>query len=281
MSRYYMREAMPLVLCGACLTVVVERSEEAREIYREIVESYRLPDIEAGFRRLGRELPPRSVIAMWRRNMDELKSRQSENREEATVLLPDGDFFARLNDEASAYSYAFEQWFNLDREEILSPDFRHWCELINSLIGVGFNRESDRDQGIQKVTGEKSPFLFFAIHIRAFADHKGVGVINDDTTKVVRIGGTTYDLTTLLAVRPTTRRHRLWTRSYKQRSYSLVHDHKIARSARWWYESRVVYSSPEEFWKNEWSEENRIWDWSNLSNAIRGCDEAVGYPRGN
>lgn len=274
-----MREAMPLVVCGACLTVVLEKSEEAREIYRQIVESYRLPDIEAAFRKLKCELPPRSVVAMWKDNVEDLRRRQSEQKEEAGLLLPDGDFFARMKDKASAYSYAFEQWFNLEREEILSPDFRRWCELISSLIGVGFNRESDRAQGIQKVAAEKSPFLFFAIHIRAFADHKGVGVTNDDTINVVRIGGTTYDLTTLLAVRPTTRRHRVWTRSYKQRSYRLVHDYKIARSAEWWYQSRVVYSSPEEFWKNEWSEDKNIWDWSNLSNAIRPCDEALGYPR--
>jgi hypothetical protein len=249
--RYYLPEAMPLVLCGACLTVVLEKSEEARGIYREIVESYRLPDIEAAFKKLRRELPPREVIAMWKENVEALRSRQSENKEEARLLLPDGDFFTRLNDKTSGYSYAFEKWFNLDREEILSPNFRHWWELINSLIRVGFNRKSDRDEGIYKVTGEKSAFLFFAIDMRAFAEHRGVGVVNDDRAKVVRIGETTYDLTTLLAVRPMTRRHRLWTKSYKQAGYRLVHDHKIERSAGWWYESRVVYSSPEQFYKDE------------------------------
>jgi hypothetical protein len=185
-----------------------------------------------------------------------------------------------LNDKASGYSYAFETWFNLEKEEILSPDFRHWWELINSLIRVGFNRKSDGDEGIYKVTGENSPFLFFAIHIRAFAEHRGVGVVNDDRAKAMMIGGTTYDLTTLLAVRPTTRRHRLWTKSYKQAGYRQVHDRKIERSARWWYESRVVHSSPVEFWRHKWSERENLWDWSNLSNAIQPCDEALGYPRG-
>jgi hypothetical protein len=143
LSRYYMREAMPLIYCSACLSVVLKRSEEAREIYRHIVESYRLPDVQAAFRKVRSELPPREVMAMWKENVEALRSRQSVNGEEARLLIPDGDFFSRMNDKASGYSYAFEKWFNLEREEILSPNFRHWWELINSLIRVGFNGMSE------------------------------------------------------------------------------------------------------------------------------------------
>jgi len=280
LSRYYMREAMPLVLCSACLSVVLENSKEARDIYAQIVESYRLPEIEAAFRKLRCELPPGEVMAMWKENVEDLRIRQPENKAEPRVLLPDGDFFARLNNKASAYSYAFDKWFNLEREEILSPDFRHWCELINELIRVGFNKKSDQDKGVYKVTAEGSQFLFFAIHMRAFAEHKRVGVVNHGEMKAFRIGRTTYDLTTLLAVRPTTRRHRLWTKSYRQAGYGQQHDHIIKRGAGWWYQSRVVYSNPEEFWKNKWSPEQDLWDWSNLGRAIKPYDDALGYARG-
>ena len=44
-GRYYMPESMPLVLCGACLIIALEYSKKAKDIYNQIVESYRLPDI--------------------------------------------------------------------------------------------------------------------------------------------------------------------------------------------------------------------------------------------
>ena len=54
-ARYYMPEAMPLMLCGARLIVVLVSSEKARGIYNQIVESYRLPDIQAAFNKVGLE----------------------------------------------------------------------------------------------------------------------------------------------------------------------------------------------------------------------------------
>jgi len=275
-----MREAMPLVRCAACLTVVLEKSEEARGIYREIVESYRLPDIEAAFKNLRRELPPRDVIAMWKESVEALRVRRSENKEEPRLLHPDAEFFAALNDKASAYSYAFEKWFNFDRDEILSPDFRHWWELINNLIRVGFNRKSDRDQGIYKVTGEQSPFLFFAIHMRAFAEHKRVGVMDDDEMMAVRMGRRVYDVTTFMRPRPTSRGYRRWTRSWGESGYKRQRDRVIERGAQWWYQSSVLYSNPREFWESEWSERKNLWDWSNIGKAIKPYDEALGYARG-
>lgn len=222
-----MREAKPLVLCSACLSVVLKKSEKARDIYHQIVESYGLPDMEAGFRRLQRELPPRQVMAMWKESIENLRIRRSEQKTEGSLLVPDGEFFSHLNDKASAYSYAFEEWFNLEREQILSADFRHWWELVETLIRVGFNKKSDRDGGIYKVTGEQSQFLFFAIHMRAFAEHKGVGVVSHEGMNMARIGRTTYDLTTLLAVRPTTRGYRRWTRTCGQAGYRPQHDRVI------------------------------------------------------
>jgi hypothetical protein len=279
LSRYYMREAMPLVLCGACLTVVLEKSEQARGIYREIVESYRLPDIEAAFRRLESALPPRKVIGMLKDSMEALRIRRSEQNTESSLLHPDADLVVDLNDKACAYSYVFEQWFNLEREEILSPDFRRWHELMNKLIRVGFNRKSDRDEGIHKVTGEQSQFLFFAIHMRAFAEYRGVGVVDNDEMMAAVKGRRVHDVTTFMRPRPTTRRYRRWTESYGRAGYRRKQDRIIERGAEWWYQCSVVYSSPAEFWKNEWTERNKLPDWSNVGKAIKPYDEAVGYAR--
>lgn len=51
-GHYYMPESMPLVLCGACLIIALEYSRKAKDIYNQIVESYRLPDIQAAFKNL-------------------------------------------------------------------------------------------------------------------------------------------------------------------------------------------------------------------------------------
>jgi len=45
-GHYYIPEAMPLVLCCACLILVFKYSKKAKGIYDHIVESYILPDIK-------------------------------------------------------------------------------------------------------------------------------------------------------------------------------------------------------------------------------------------
>ena len=42
-ARYLPPEAMPYILCGQCLDVVLENSEKARELYDEIMGCYDLP----------------------------------------------------------------------------------------------------------------------------------------------------------------------------------------------------------------------------------------------
>ena len=107
---------------------------------------------------------------MWKESVENLRIRRSEQKAEGRVLLPDAQFFADWNDRASRYSYAFEKWFNLEKEQILSPAFKRWWELIEKLIRVGFNRKADKEKNACKVTGEGSQFLFFAIHMRTYAE---------------------------------------------------------------------------------------------------------------
>jgi hypothetical protein len=73
--------------------VVLKKSGKARDIYAQIVDSYRLPDIRAAFRKLECELPSREVIAMWKENVEDLRIRQSKNKAEPRLSVPDGDFY--------------------------------------------------------------------------------------------------------------------------------------------------------------------------------------------
>jgi len=92
---------MPFMLCGACLSVVLENSEKARSFYDRIVESYRLPDIEAAFERLEVEMPPAKAI--WNEMVGDLRERRAEKEGELKLLLPDGDFFEGFKEKASRY----------------------------------------------------------------------------------------------------------------------------------------------------------------------------------
>ena len=48
LSRYYLREMMPSVLCSAGLMVVLQISEKAEAIYRKMVQSYGLRSLSTG-----------------------------------------------------------------------------------------------------------------------------------------------------------------------------------------------------------------------------------------
>ncbi len=56
------------------------------------------------------------------------------------------------------------------------------------------------------------------------------------------------------------------------------HDATLDKAAWDWYQCRVVYSSITEYCR-QMSLKGIDLDPSNLSNEIKKCDEAVGYPR--
>lgn len=55
-SQYYAPEMILFVLCNACLDIVLENSEKAREIYSEVKESCRLPDCQEAWSRLEQKI---------------------------------------------------------------------------------------------------------------------------------------------------------------------------------------------------------------------------------
>jgi len=247
-GHYYMPESMPLVLCGACLILALEYSKKAKDIYNKIVESYRLPDIKAMFNELDREL-----------------------------TNPGSDFLKRMQNRE--YEYMLGKWFDLERDKIKSVDFKYWHGLIYELIRVGFNQESEQDKGIYKIKGERSTTMVNTIMIRSLAQYNHVELVNDKAKKAIKIAGRTYDLTRLIDLQPTTRRYRDHTKAYKKRGYRRHSDEKIAQMAIYWYCSRVMYSGPTEFC-NKASINGIILDEANVSNEIKECDYAMGYPRG-
>jgi len=275
-ARYFMPEAMPIVLCGACLTVALEYSEKAREIYNKIVESYRLPDIKEAFNELELEVPPGGV--KYKKIINDLGIKKSKNKDESKLWRPDSEFLNRLTSTVSGYSHLFEEWFDLEREEIQSTDFRYWSGLINELIRVGFNNEAEQAKGIYKIRAESSPTLVYMIMFRSFTKYNNVEIVDDGIKKAIKIAGETHDFTKLLEDRPTSRKHRVRTKAYKKAVYKLHQDEKVAEIAVRWYFSRVVYSGPTELC-NVALRNGIILEATNVSNEIKECDYAMGYPR--
>ena len=275
-----------MILCGACLGVVLESSDKAWGIYKEIVESYRLPDIREALNRLAHEAEPGKAVGMLQQNIEELKVRQSDNLDKTKPLVADGGLLKGLNDRVSEYSDVFAKSFDMESGDILSVDFRYWLGLIEELIRVGFNRESEQARGIYKVKLADSPLLALAIQIRSFAEYNRLELVMDDKTKAVRVSGRTYDLSRFLADVATSRAYRDQRKAYRQAGYIPLQDETIGRNAWWWYESRVEYSGPEEFtmkmWRRDLDEDllTKKLDPSNVSREIRAYDEAIGCPRG-
>jgi len=217
---------------------------------------------------------------MLRKNVRDLKARRFQGKEEVKPLFPDVAFFRRIGDEVTGVADRVATRFESELGDADRLDLEYWWELVNELIRVGFNRESEQEKGIYRVTAEKSPVLVEAIRDRSLAEFSGVELMNDETMKGIRIGGKTYDWTKLLSDSPTTRAHRVQTGAYQDAGYRLRHDRSTVRKACLWYLSRVEYSSPEEYCLVMFVDEVAELYGSNVRNEIRECDEALGYRSG-
>ena len=56
-SHYFPPELMPIAICAACQGIVLKESPEAKELYNEIVECYKLPGFQEIFNKLNDEIP--------------------------------------------------------------------------------------------------------------------------------------------------------------------------------------------------------------------------------
>ncbi len=61
-ARYFPPEIMPFALCAACLDIVLEQSEKARELYEEIVDCFSLPGCQEIMVKAGEYLPDNKTL---------------------------------------------------------------------------------------------------------------------------------------------------------------------------------------------------------------------------
>lgn len=266
---YYMPETMTFIYCCACLSIALQNSKEAREIYLKIIDCYRLPDI-------------RNAVNQAMSEVDEDKTKiadkLSRSINKSKTSLPNALFLKDTKKVLMDYTGAFDGMLDLKKGKILSADFRLWFGLINELIRIGFNNKEEQAKGIFKLNSEKSSNLAFAIQIRSFAEYNSFTVTNTDEKKAFSISGVTYNITDLIKHNRKGRRQRQMTKRYKQDGYEQHHDDVILKKAWRWYQSRVVNTGPKAFC-NKMLKQGCLLDISNISNDIKECDEALGYPR--
>jgi len=257
-NRYYLPESMPIIYCFACLQVALACSKETKKIYNQILECYKLPGVANFFSTFENEMPSQEEI-------------NSSNIESAMSKFVDNIFNNKVDE------LAF--WFCDDNLKIDNQDIRLFQGLITELIKIGFNNQSEQAKGIYKITRDGSPLLVLAIKFYSSADYNNMRYIENEKMVGLKLSGQTLDLTKLVRTKPGSRKHRMQTKRYKQGGFAMCHDEKIAKVATSWYYSRVKFSGPKEFCI-KMKGNDFTYDPSNVSNEIKPCDEAMGFPRG-
>ena len=101
-----------------------------------------------------------------------------------------------------------------------------------------------------------------------------------EKVRIIEYAGKKYNMSEIMNDGATIRLYRQVVNQYKKSGFLLKHDATLDKIAWDWYQSRVIYSGPAEYCRQLSLKEGIDLDPANVSNEIKECDEAVGYPRG-
>lgn len=266
--------SLPLAYAVACVEVVCKKSEKAKAIYNEIIETWIKPGIESICEQIIAEIP----------DSEKEKAKQALLHPE-NAFLPDPNKPFRDLQEAFAELSLIEEFTEDGNEEELSPEEQQDIEemaklvcLILEFIIVGFNRESDIAKGKYRVIpSEKYPWLIWAVVLRTSFESYNITLERlRRIYKVRRYKGKTIDFHKVLTEEPMSRWHRRMVASGKAAKLQLKNDRVIIDAAHHWYNCRVAYPSINKYCD---APQNYNLDPKNVSRQIRPCDDAVGYIR--
>lgn len=276
-ARYYPPEAMPFILCVACVGMVLEHSEKAMDLYDKVIECHDLPGCRKILDKLGGEIPKREGLLKLIVKESGYDYKKPPERENVGIPYMRGLLRGGLS-LASKYRDKFLPWVLKNRS--VNRDFIKLINRINDLIKIGFNNESDSANGKYKITASGSNLLANVICLKSLVEYCGLKLTEWEKYKVVKIGKRTYDMADVLNDEVTNRMHRYLVKNYKNSKFALKHDNKIEKVAWLWYQCRVAYSGPAEFCRSRDFISEETLDPNDIDKEIRDCDLAVGYPRG-
>ena len=262
--------SLPLAYAVACIEVVCKKSEKARVIYNEIIETW----IKPGIKSIGEE-----IIAKIP-NSEKERVKQAFRHPE-TEFYPDPNKpFREL--EKVITDINDEIFMNDDDADELSLDEKQELEILVHLIFefiiLGFNRESDIKKGrCRVIPSEKAQWLIWAVVLKTLFESYNITFDRiRDFYKLRKYKGKIIDFHKVLTEEPMSRWHRRMVASGKAVKLKLKNDRVIIETARHWYDCRVVFTSINKYCD---APENYYLDPKNISRQIRPCDDAVGYIR--
>jgi hypothetical protein len=272
---YVLPEVLPLSLCGAVLTIVLEENDKAKLIFEQIKENCKLPGCQEAFKKFENDLPKgqkiiRDVIKSAGYNIKKPPSR------EINQLKIGKDFIFGTKKLIENYTRKFTPWVKSNTQR--NNDFQEVVASINDFIKVGFNREHEKVKGKYKVTALSSKALPLAVIMKAYLEVKPMNLKRYEQAPMYLHGKKLYTVKSVTTGRIPRRVQKALNKDFIGAGFKLKHDDKLDREARWWYECRVVHSGPEEFCR-ELALKGEILDPANVSKEIKEYDEAIGYPR--
>jgi hypothetical protein len=267
--------ALPIGYAMACVEIVSKKSERAGVIYRNIIEAWGKPGIDAAYKEIISKVPD-SEKEEWKRML-----KYPETVYEPDANKPFTDFEEMVKD-PDFINALFKDEDDIDN---ISPEEQREFEelarlflLMFEFILIGFNRESDVEKGKYRVvTTEKAPWLILAIIYRTGFEYRNITLDRlNRIYKLRKIGKKTYDFEKILTEEPMSRMHRRMVAYGKKANLKLKNDRIFMNAARHWYQCRVVYSSINKFCDVQ-SKKGILLDPKNVQKEIRHCDQAVGY----
>jgi len=306
-------EAEPMAYAMACIEVVLEESEQAAQVFRDLACAYDRPGPQ------GSNDPLRSAIAgkRYEKLKEQLVSAVSEAQQnvhkpwsDLAEFAGDSDSWEGLSEDADGEGdteaseaeddggiadllrgFKIEcdvvdgKWTVVPTTETegdvaIADEFDGVVGLVLKFIEVGFNRESDVAEGRPRVVPSlKAPWLPLGVLYRAAWEHHRLSLEKlGGRYGRVQVGRKIYRVEDLVANRRPRRLHGKIVAAAKGEHLELHHDETYLDAARLWYKCRVLHSSIEDYLAGQpWK--GRDADYKNDQKKIRPCDDAVGYRR--
>jgi hypothetical protein len=259
---YWPTESLKYGYAMACLEIVLLRSEKAKALYRDIVQSWGLPGCQAICQAakpyLSNILPNPNLLQAF------VQFIQKDVTFDRTGLR---NFVAWLeSEEFSQLTYY--------------PDFQYLVSQVRELILVGFNRKIDQENKAWKVKPGSFPIVI--VELQALFDYYKKSP-QDFFQAKIQVNDKIYNLNDIPAIKHTTRERRAATASavktFKEASFIQHHGESLLELADHWYQSRVVYSGPEEYCREHYRKTGIWLDSANITRYIAVIDQVTGYPR--
>ena len=275
-TRYYPPELMPYMLCSTCLSVVINENKQAKGIFDEIVECCSLP----GYQMLQEEAG--DIIPDGRTLLKEIVEKSGYEHQNPPSSLVDGVSYVRDMIKGSkeiVSKYTDKVIPEVQKKKLIERDLTILGLQIDLLVKIGFNREEDQRKGKYKVILKDDSELGDAILIISLSISSKNLLSMWEKVKIIEYAGNRYSISEIIHGGVALRLHRQLVNQYKKSGFLLKHDATLDKAAWDWYQCRVVYSGPAEYCRELSLKKGIDLDPANVSNEIKECDEAVGYPR--